>query len=84
MKDVKIDQKLHFKTCNGGIFVSKTKNYDLWVMVGDNKNGVSRASIGYKECVVGKSIEQRNKAFSLYLKLILYMLLFLLVLWEAT
>ena len=71
MKDVKIDQKLHFKTFNGGILVSKTKNYALWVLMGDNRNGVSMASIGYKECVVGESIEERNKAFSWYLKLIL-------------
>ena len=81
MKDVKVDQKLHFKTCNGGTLVIKTKNYALWVLVGDNKNGVSMASIGHKECVVGKSIEERNKALSWYLKLILYMFLFLSVLW---
>ena len=71
MKDVKIDQKLHFKTFNSRILVSKTKNYALWVLMGDNRNGGSMASIGYKECVVGESIEERNKALSWYLKLIL-------------
>ena len=71
MKYVKTDQKLHFKTFNGGILVIQTKNYALWVLVGDNKNGVSMATIGLKECVLGESIEERNKAFSWYLKLIL-------------
>ena len=64
LKDVKVDQKLHFKTCNGGTLVIKTKNYALWVLVGDNENVVSLASIGHKDCVVGKSIEEKDKAFS--------------------
>ena len=76
MKDVKIDQKLHFKTPNGGTLVIKTRNYALWVLLGHNKNGVSMASIGHKECFVGKSIEERNKDFSWYLKLIVYIYFF--------
>ena len=71
MKDVKIDQKLHFRIFNRGISVSHTKNYALWVLVGDNKNVVSMAAIVYKEWIVGESIEERNKVFSWYLKLIL-------------
>ena len=71
MKDVKIDQKLRFKTFNGEILIIKTKNYALWVLVDDDKNDISMASIGYKEYVVCESIEEINKAFSWYLKLIL-------------